>query len=60
MTDKEREVFAAVLLIAPVVGTILSMILVELSARIHIKRVKRLYDLIHKKGDLNVRKLNTL
>lgn len=54
MTDKEREVFAAVLLIAPVVGTILSMILVELSDRIHIKRVKRLYDLIHKKGDLNV------
>ena len=50
MTDKEREVFAAVLLIAPVAGTILSMILVDLLDRLHAKRVKRLYDLIHNNG----------
>ena len=47
MTDREREVFLAVLLIAPVVGTIFSMILVDLSDRLHNKRVKRLYNLIH-------------
>lgn len=49
MTDKEREVFAAVVLIAPVAGTILSMILVDLSDRLHIKRVDRLYKLINRK-----------
>lgn len=50
MTDKEREVFLTILLIAPVAGTIISMILVDLSDRLHIKRVKRLYDLIHNNG----------
>ena len=47
MTDKEREVFVALILIAPVAGTILSMILVELSDKLHMKRVERMYNLIH-------------
>jgi phosphate/sulfate permease len=55
MTDRKREVFAAALLIAPVAGTIISMILVDLSDRLHIKRVKKLYALIHNHDGRNIK-----
>ena len=55
MTDREREVFLAILLIAPVAGTVLAMILVDLSDKLHIKRVKRMYDLIYNHSRRNVK-----
>lgn len=55
MTDKEREVFVAMVLIAPVAATIISMILIDLSDKLHMKRVERMYNLIHNHSRRNVK-----
>lgn len=55
MTDKEREFFVAMVLIAPVAGTIISMILIDLPDKLHMKRVERMYNLIHNHSRRNVK-----